>query len=58
QRVLAVTCFYNGSTVRIRVQLNDLPGRWTSIPSTDTFFEQNIDLEVDFNSTISFKSPI
>ncbi|CAF1328451.1 unnamed protein product [Adineta steineri] len=55
QRKLAVTCI-NGSTVRIRVQSNALPGRCANVPSYASIQEQNIDFEVNFNPTVSVKS--
>ncbi|CAF1114994.1 unnamed protein product [Adineta steineri] len=55
QRKLAVTCI-NGSTVRIRVQSNALPGRCASVPPTTFLKEQNIDFEVNFNPTVNVNS--
>ena len=57
QRKLAVSCS-NNSTVRIRVQSNGLPGRCASVPSTDRITEMNFDFEVNFNPTVSVKSPV
>jgi hypothetical protein len=56
QRKLAVTCI-NGSTVRIRIQSNGLPGRCASVPSTVKISELSIDFEVNFNPVVSVKSP-
>ncbi|UJR25030.1 hypothetical protein I4U23_006390 [Adineta vaga] len=57
QRKLAVTCI-DGSTVRIRVQSNGLPGRCANVPSVTSIKEQSIDFEVNFNPTVSVKSPL
>ncbi len=55
QRKLAITCL-NGSTVRIRVQSNGLPGRCVYI-GVGAMTEQNIDFEVNFNPSVSVNSP-
>jgi hypothetical protein len=56
QRKLCVTCI-NGSTVRIRVQSNGLPGRCASVPSTVAILETIIDFEVNFNPDVSVNAP-
>ncbi|CAF0827796.1 unnamed protein product [Adineta ricciae] len=57
QRKLAVTCI-DGTTVRIRVQSNGLPGRCIDVPSSVSISEQNVDFAVNFNPTVSVNSPI
>lgn len=56
KRKLAVSC-KNGSTVRIRVQSNGLPGRCGAVPSTVAFKETDIDFEVNFNPAVSINTP-
>ncbi|CAF1433310.1 unnamed protein product [Didymodactylos carnosus] len=57
-----VTCLgltgTSNSTVKIRVQSNGLPLFCPNIPMLDTFSEQNIDFEVNFNPAVSVNSPI
>ncbi|CAF3573351.1 unnamed protein product [Rotaria socialis] len=58
QHRLSVSCYLSGSTVKIRIQSNGLPYYCPSMPSSDTFAEQNIDFEVNFNPDVSVNSPL
>jgi hypothetical protein len=57
QHKLAVTCFLNGTTVRIRLQSNGLPPFCPDLSGIYIFREQNIDFEVNYNPDVSVNAP-
>eukprot|EP00698_Gefionella_okellyi_P025758 TRINITY_DN9530_c0_g1_i1.p1 TRINITY_DN9530_c0_g1~~TRINITY_DN9530_c0_g1_i1.p1 ORF type:complete len:529 (+),score=96.64 TRINITY_DN9530_c0_g1_i1:115-1701(+) len=54
---LALSCSTVSGVTRIRVQSNGLPPRCSSMPSSTSFLEQDIDFTTNFNPQVSASSP-